>query len=134
MAIPQLLSLLVERQPPFFYGNEGSALDGGNRSNSTRLSNQESTNANDDSLPLTSSGGITSALPNEGNTSKLDLYGNFPCIHHFKVHHNIDTADENDKPNIDLLEMLRWSIQPPHPVTFEEHLSESTPSNIFSRK
>ena len=71
----------------------------------------------DRKLPLALSTG-NSSQGNEGlNNNPYDLSNNFPCNGFkegpFEDDANQMTSDGND---ITLLDMLQWSIQPPHPI------------------
>ena len=74
-------------------------------------------NARDEKLPLMSSTGNSSQGNKEVNNNPYDLSNNFPCNGFgegpFEDNPNKMTSDGDD---ITLLDMLQWSIQPPHPI------------------
>ena len=72
----------------------------------------------DEKLPLMSSTGNSSQGNKEVNNNPYDLSNNFPC-NGFREGPFEDNPNKmaSDGDDITLLDMLQWSIQPPHPIT-----------------
>ena len=86
--------------------------------NARKVLDKHDKSALDRKLPLASSTG-NSSQGNEGlNNNPYDLSNNFPC-NGFKEGPFEDNANQitSDGDDITLLDMLQWSIQPPHPIT-----------------
>ena len=86
--------------------------------NARKLLDKHDKSALDRKLPLASSTG-NSSQGNEGlNNNPYDLSNNFPC-NGFREGPFEDNANQmaSDGNDITLLDMLQWSIQPPHPIT-----------------
>ena len=118
LTLSQLLSLLVERQSPFFYGNGSMSSQNARKSNANIPLDKHNKSALDEKLSLTSSTSNSSKGSKEVNNNPYDLSNNFPCNGFgegpFEDNLNQMVSDGED---ITLLDMLQWSIQPPHPIT-----------------
>ena len=91
--------------------------ENGRKSNANIPLEKHNEHALDEKLPLMSSTGNSSQGNKEVNNNPYDLSNNFPCNGlgegPFEDNPNKMTSDGDD---ITLLDMLQWSIQPPHPI------------------
>ena len=122
LPLPQLLSLLTETKAPFFYGDDESLELIVKPTHSLPLnyqtldllkqkySNNKSNNA---------------SMKKTNNLTMENLYDNFMWSKFVKDTDSNDTSDEEAKLNDALLELFRWSIQPPHPAIYEDSKNQS---------
>lgn len=122
LPLPQLLSLLTETKAPFFYGDDESV--------SLNIKNNQSLPLRNKNLHLLKqqSSNITSNNATMKETKNLimeNMYENFMWSEFVKYTNSNDLSYEEAKLNDALLDLFRWSIQPPHPAIYEESKSES---------
>ena len=127
LPLPQLLSLLTETKAPFFYGDDESLELIVKPNHSLPLRNQ-----NLHLVKQKSSNNKSNNAPMNGTNYRFmeKLYENFMWSKFVKDSNGNDLSDEEDKLNDALLELFRWSIQPPHPAIYED-LKNQSGINIF---
>ena len=130
LPLPQLLSLLVDRQHPFYYQTKVDRIKSVIRRHQP---NQTQSPAPEDNLANTnnfdskfsrSHNEQTSSMhkPTE-HSSQHDVYENFPFYTLEAEHQNYHVAGGTS--NSRFLEMMRHSVQPPHLVVAENTISNS---------
>ena len=117
LSLPELLSLLVEREPPFFYEYEQRTENKAEHSSSMPTNDETVTDSIDEKTLLELKGEDDNTTEKLQPKRKFGLYDSIPC-------HNLGEGSDNinytEAQSFKLLEMLRWSIQPPHPVIIDE--------------
>ena len=121
LPLPQLLSLLIETKPPFFYGIDESEQFKFDQNHSSSSKNEKL----DPLSQLFQLSNLSNSLPHETqNLNFKSVYNNFMWDKFVKDLDTNDSAGEKEKLKDGLLELFRWSIQPPHPIIFEDDVSE----------
>ena len=93
LTLPQFISLLVQKKPPYLYGERASEED-----IKRRMGNGTSQHHHNEEI-------------------EYELYDNIPCDEKRRGLHI--WGKNMDKKKRHVLEMLKWSILPPHPVIIE---------------
>ena len=122
LPLPQLLSLLIETKAPFFYGIDESNPPRINQNQSSSSSENQKQDPSNQAFQLSN---LSNSLPNETqNLSFKSIYNNFMWDEFVKDLDTNDSAGEKGKLKDGLFELFRWSIQPPHPIIFENDISD----------
>ena len=121
LPLPQLLSLLIETKAPFFFGIDESDLLNINQNQSSSSKNEKLDSSNQ-SFQLSNMSNSSPKKPQ--NLIFKSIYDNFMWNKFVKDLDANDSAGEKEKLKDGLLELFRWSIQPPHPIIFEKDASD----------
>ena len=121
LPLPQLLSLLIETKAPFFFGIDESDLLNINQNQSSSSKNEKLDSSNQ-SFQLSNMSNSSPKKPQ--NLIFKSIYDNFMWDKFVKDLDTNDSAGEKEKLKDGLLELFKWSIQPPHPIIFEDDVSE----------
>ena len=124
LSLPELLSLLVQRQPPFFYGDEIWNENESEQRYTTKKHNETTAERIANITTFEQEGEYDNTTENLQQKKKLGLYDSIPC---HKLGNGSDNMIFEEEQSFKLLEMLRWSIQPPHPVVIDEPSTKKKP-------